>query len=112
MIRRPPRSTRTDTLFPYTTLFRSAATRAARRARGQAEAPRIAVVSRSLELDLEAPLFTGGDSPPIVITCEASPETRRKAAAQRAEVIIAGDATVDLAVALKALRAQGTRVVT
>src|SRR3546814_11620323 len=26
MIRRPPRSTRTDTLFPYTTLFRSRAT--------------------------------------------------------------------------------------
>src|SRR3546814_20564890 len=25
MIRRPPRSTRTDTLFPYTTLFRSVA---------------------------------------------------------------------------------------
>src|SRR3546814_9623714 len=27
MIRRPPRSTRTDTLFPYTTLFRSPAAR-------------------------------------------------------------------------------------
>src|SRR3546814_5107562 len=27
MIRRPPRSTRTDTLFPYTTLFRSLQTR-------------------------------------------------------------------------------------
>src|SRR3546814_18008814 len=27
MIRRPPRSTRTDTLFPYTTLFRSAVIR-------------------------------------------------------------------------------------
>src|SRR3546814_767468 len=26
MIRRPPRSTRTDTLFPYTTLFRSQST--------------------------------------------------------------------------------------
>src|SRR3546814_19437777 len=26
MIRRPPRSTRTDTLFPYTTLFRSTVT--------------------------------------------------------------------------------------
>src|SRR3546814_2361800 len=26
MIRRPPRSTRTDTLFPYTTLFRSSLT--------------------------------------------------------------------------------------
>src|SRR3546814_5984261 len=32
MIRRPPRSTRTDTLFPYTTLFRSlSANRAASR---------------------------------------------------------------------------------
>src|SRR3546814_10973110 len=31
MIRRPPRSTRTDTLFPYTTLFRSARADAARR---------------------------------------------------------------------------------
>src|SRR3546814_20639618 len=29
MIRRPPRSTRTDTLFPYTTLFRSARVSAA-----------------------------------------------------------------------------------
>src|SRR3546814_6547403 len=28
MIRRPPRSTRTDTLFPYTTLFRSVETQA------------------------------------------------------------------------------------
>src|SRR3546814_14617344 len=30
MIRRPPRSTRTDTLFPYTTLFRSEADRECR----------------------------------------------------------------------------------
>src|SRR3546814_11876616 len=30
MIRRPPRSTRTDTLFPYTTLFRSAGPRGER----------------------------------------------------------------------------------
>src|SRR3546814_5475576 len=33
MIRRPPRSTRTDTLVPYTTLFRSDAAAAHRRAR-------------------------------------------------------------------------------
>src|SRR3546814_20917964 len=32
MIRRPPRSTRTDTLFPYTTLFRSIAKLRAARA--------------------------------------------------------------------------------
>src|SRR3546814_1244373 len=38
MIRRPPRSTRTDTLFPYTTLFRSAAgRRALLAARGREE---------------------------------------------------------------------------
>src|SRR3546814_8665505 len=35
MIRRPPRSTRTDTLFPYTTLFRSTDRGGARHARRQ-----------------------------------------------------------------------------
>src|SRR3546814_5206268 len=39
MIRRPPRSTRTDTLFPYTTLFRSA--RAALCSHVGSEGPRI-----------------------------------------------------------------------
>src|SRR3546814_6521629 len=34
MIRRPPRSTRTDTLFPYTTLFRSGGQAMRRRAAG------------------------------------------------------------------------------
>src|SRR3546814_17541621 len=33
MIRRPPRSTRTDTLFPYTTLFRSPGDQRRRRGR-------------------------------------------------------------------------------
>src|SRR3546814_1806419 len=39
MIRRPPRSTRTDTLFPYTTLFRSSGggMRALHRRRGDAD---------------------------------------------------------------------------
>src|SRR3546814_16763487 len=40
MIRRPPRSTRTDPLFPYTTLFRSAT--AAQRARPQHRAAQVA----------------------------------------------------------------------
>src|SRR3546814_5459708 len=35
MLRRPPRSTRTDTLFPYTTLFRSST-----RPRARSPAPR------------------------------------------------------------------------
>src|SRR3546814_5954307 len=38
MIRRPPRSTRTDTLFPYTTLFRS-----------QLDAGDVALAGRALE---------------------------------------------------------------
>src|SRR3546814_11597018 len=42
MIRRPPRSTRTDTLFPYTTLFRS----------GRKEAPDAAVGDRRGETTL------------------------------------------------------------
>src|SRR3546814_16524058 len=35
MIRRPPRSTRTDPLFPYTTLFRSVGGEAGERARAR-----------------------------------------------------------------------------
>src|SRR3546814_6582037 len=42
MIRRPPRSTRTDTLFPYTTLFRSATSAATPDLRSR---PRAAVAS-------------------------------------------------------------------
>src|SRR3546814_3705932 len=43
MIRRPPRSTRTDTLFPYTTLFRSRkrdVSGCSKGLRGAARAPR------------------------------------------------------------------------
>src|SRR3546814_1202436 len=49
MIRRPPRSTRTDTLCPYTTLFRSR--RAARRAgqqRGRDMTRRLAMTAQQL----------------------------------------------------------------
>src|SRR3546814_1127326 len=39
MLRRPPRSTRTDTLFPYTTLFRSPAVESQGRCRRQLSRP-------------------------------------------------------------------------
>src|SRR3546814_7706276 len=45
MIRRPPRSTRTDTLFPYTTLFRSEAVQDVLRG----VEPRAALVGRRIE---------------------------------------------------------------
>src|SRR3546814_10250199 len=47
MIRRPPRSTRTDTLFPYTTLFRSSATRCARSRRKPRRSSRAARLHRA-----------------------------------------------------------------
>src|SRR3546814_15662560 len=46
MIRRPPRSTRTDTLFPYTTLFRSLRNLGHQlAAAGEGQGPSIDVVS-------------------------------------------------------------------
>src|SRR3546814_1949467 len=42
MIRRPPRSTRTDTLFPYTTLFRSRCSCNARSTRSDTLPPQVA----------------------------------------------------------------------
>src|SRR3546814_4888258 len=48
MIRRPPGSTRTDTLFPYTTLFRSGSDVEERRAASLALRPRDGVVAVDL----------------------------------------------------------------
>src|SRR3546814_15625802 len=50
MTRRPPRSTRTDTLFPYTTLFRSGAG-AARLVERQQGDMGLGMGSRRLQLD-------------------------------------------------------------
>jgi riboflavin biosynthesis pyrimidine reductase len=76
---------------------------------GRTGTPPIALVSRALDLDLSAPLFA--DAPPdartIVITCAASPGERRAAAAQVADVIVAGDLVVDLAGALSSLAGRG-----
>src|SRR3546814_5269606 len=50
MIRRPPRPTRTDTLFPYTTLFRSCYGVPSHRTRNRSQcriAPRVSTPARS-----------------------------------------------------------------
>src|SRR3546814_10216590 len=61
MIRRPPRSTRTDTLFPYTTLFRS------RRKNGkvQADFPLRLALSVARNASLVDIAMTGDDSVPL-----------------------------------------------
>jgi riboflavin biosynthesis pyrimidine reductase len=87
---------------------------AARRARGQSARPRIAVVTRSLALDLELPLFreASDEDRPIVITTTAGLErvrstggsTTARDLAMVAELVIAGDESVDWPTALGALR--------
>src|SRR3546814_18679040 len=54
MIRRPPRSTRTDTLFPYTTLFRSGAVGRARERRLDALGGKALRLLRRALADLDA----------------------------------------------------------
>src|SRR3546814_2639948 len=61
MIRRPPRSTRTDTLFPYTTLFRSVPGAGARAPLRHRRGP-----PRELESGLRLPQAPEGVSGPGV----------------------------------------------
>jgi riboflavin biosynthesis pyrimidine reductase len=76
---------------------------------GRPAAPPIALVSRSLGLDLAAPLFTeaAADARTIVITCAASDAGLRAEAAKVADVIVAGDESVDLAAAVTELAGRG-----
>src|ERR1700744_1361661 len=78
---------------------------------GGTATPPIAVITGTLDLDLSASLFT--DAPPdartIVITTEKAPEDRRQAAAEVADVIVAGTAQVGLGGALDALAERGLR---
>lgn len=83
----------------------------ARSRRGQPPLPRIAVVSRSLDLDPAIPFFTAAGERPYVITCAAAPADRRNALAGVAEVIVTGDADVDLEAALGALATDGAHLV-
>jgi riboflavin biosynthesis pyrimidine reductase len=77
--------------------------------KGRPATATIAVISGSLDLSLTTPLFT--DAPPdartIVITSEAAPADLRAAAATVADVIVAGQDSVDLPAALTALADRG-----
>lgn len=90
----------------------SVATRTARGQRGQSEAPRVAIATRSLDLDLDLPLFTEAEAPPFVLTCGDAPAHRLDAVAEVADVVITGDVTVDLPLAMAALHARGVRTIT
>ena len=69
----------------------------------------IAVITRALDLDLDGALLA--DAPAhartIVITTESAVPGRRAAAARTADVIVAGEASVDLKAAVDALAERG-----
>jgi riboflavin biosynthesis pyrimidine reductase len=67
------------------------------------EIPRIALVSTSLEFDLDP--FE--DQPPIVITSESSPQDRRRRLDAETDVLVCGEERVDLGSAISSLRNAG-----
>ena len=71
--------------------------------------PPIAVVSRSLDFDPQARLFTDTKVPPIILSCDSAPADRRRALDGIAEVLVAGDDDVDMNVALDLLAERGLR---
>ncbi|GAA2166558.1 pyrimidine reductase family protein [Actinomadura napierensis] len=76
---------------------------------GRPPVPPLAVVSRTLDLDFDAPLFTEAVVPTIVLaTATADPE-RLRLAKERADVIIAGEDSLDFAVAVRELESRGFR---
>lgn len=85
---------------------------AARRRHGLAEALPTAVVSRSLDLDPRADLFTAsGAARTIVLTCAAADRDARTALGRVSDVIICGEQSVDLALARARLAERGlTRI--
>jgi riboflavin biosynthesis pyrimidine reductase len=88
--------------------------RAQRVARGQPPLPRIAVVTRSMQIDWSSRLFATPDSPagrPLVICPDNTPPGLRVPAAGVAELITAGEGDVDFPAALGQLGAAGVRLV-
>lgn len=77
--------------------------------RGLDSAAVLAVVTRSCDLDINGPLFTDTVLRPVVITCAAAPADSLRMLRQVADVVVAGERDVDMAIALDALAERGLR---
>src|SRR3546814_6692862 len=103
MIRRPPRSTRTDTLFPYTTLFRSPARRAVRLLPGDVDFGRglgkgeIAGAEAHLEVALEERAHEFGQRALEVGEARVLVDQQALALVEHRRVGLVGVAAIDLA---------------
>src|SRR3546814_1943545 len=97
MIRRPPRSTRTDTLFPYTTLFRSIHDALA--AKGETAGPipwAVNLVTHSSNVRIADDLALIAEyRVPIVITAMGSPKPAAEAVKGYGGTLIADVVDVD-----------------
>jgi 5-amino-6-(5-phosphoribosylamino)uracil reductase len=84
-----------------------------RRDRGQSPLPRLAIVSRRLDIDRHGPLFARGVDPPIVVTSPGADQARRtELTAAGADLVLAGTGPdVDLRAALHTLGEMGASVV-
>jgi riboflavin biosynthesis pyrimidine reductase len=81
-----------------------------RQARGQSEVPRLAIVTKSGDLDRDLPVFSRTEVPPLLLTCTATAETTRRQLADVAEVLDCSDGDpdrVDEAAVLAAVSAHG-----
>ena len=78
-------------------------------AAGRHARPTLAIVSRSLELELDA-IIAAGQSV-VVMTCASSDATRRADIERSADVIVVGDDIVDLRQGLGVLHQRGAQVV-
>ncbi|QFG20687.1 pyrimidine reductase family protein [Actinomadura sp. WMMB 499] len=76
---------------------------------GRTPVPPLVIVSHSLGLDFDGPVFTEARVPTIVLTSADADPDRLRAAREHAEVIIAGERALDFGVAFRALAARGHR---
>lgn len=85
--------------------------RASRRARlGLAPIPPVAVVTARCSIEPTSTLLTSTSVQPIILTTSTAPTARRDALAEAgADVVVAGEERVDMAVALAALDERGLR---
>lgn len=76
-------------------------------AAGRLPNPRLAVLTRSIDVDLTSSVFTDATERPLVVTTESADPGRRRAAEEVADVVVAGEQRVALASALDALAGRG-----
>jgi len=83
------------------------AQRAWRREHGLDEHPGFAIVSGRLDLDPDSPLFSQSPVRPVVLTTDAAPAQRRERLEKVADVVLAGDVTLEAPLLRAALGARG-----